>query len=487
MQRKPGIISAAFLIWLVLFPGFAPLLVAQTSPPPPTGQELDQLLAPIALYPDALLAQITTASTNPQEVLDVTNWLAKNPSLTGTELTDAAQKQGYDPAFIALVTFPKVLQMMADHIDDYAAIGQAVTANQAEVADSVQRLRAEAYDSGALRTNQQQTVEVQQNSGQPAYVIQPANPLVLYVPEYDPTVVYVRPSTSAVVTASLISFGVGIGIGALVYNSHPWGWGGWGWGWGGRRGIYYNRGPWGGGWVGGYRPPVVWYRPRPVVYSHYPGYGGNWGYRPPNYRPPHPGRPPSYRPPGSHPGSPGYRPPGNRPGNPGHRPPPNGGRPGQPGTRPPGNGQPGNRPGQPGNKPGQPGTRPPGNGGQPGNKPGQPGSRPPGNGNQPGTRPGTRPGTGSGQPGKPGNSGTRPGGSNGPGNVNDRPDGSNGRPGGSNGRPGGSNPSNGNRPAQKPPTQSRPAPKPAQHSKPAQKPANHSRPAPQARPEKPKK
>ncbi len=85
---------------------------------------------------------------NPQEILDVTNWLAKNPSLTGPALTDAAQKQGYDPAFIALVTFPDVLQMMSDHIDDYAAIGQAVTANQQSVADSIQRLRAQAVCGG---------------------------------------------------------------------------------------------------------------------------------------------------------------------------------------------------------------------------------------------------------------------------------------------------------------------------------------------------
>ncbi len=141
MHRKPGLVSASILIFLLLIQGFVPMVEAQTGPPPPTPQQLDQLLAPIALYPDALLAQITTASTNPQEVLDVTNWLAKNPSLTGPALTDAAQKQGYDPAFIALVTFPRVLQMMADNIDDYAAIGMAVTANQTEVADSIQRLR----------------------------------------------------------------------------------------------------------------------------------------------------------------------------------------------------------------------------------------------------------------------------------------------------------------------------------------------------------
>jgi Protein of unknown function (DUF3300) len=326
MRRRPSL-SVLFLIGLLLFPIFGPILRAQTAPPPPpqtpTPQQLDQLLAPIALYPDSLLAQITTASTNPQEILDVDNWLAKNPNLTGTGLTDAAQQQGFDPAFVSLVNFPTVLQMMAEHIDDYAAIGQAVTANQAEVSASIQRLRAQAYASGTLQSNQQQQVQVQQASNQPIYVIQPANPQVVYVPQYDPTVVYVRPSTGAVVAASLITFGVGIGIGALIASSHPWGWGGWGWNWGGRS-IYYNHGAW-GGWHGGYRPPSYWYRPRPVPWNSRPGYGGNWGYRPPNYRPPRPVNRPIYNQPGYRPGTgPGYRPGtgnGYKPGTPNNRPP----------------------------------------------------------------------------------------------------------------------------------------------------------------------
>ncbi len=302
--------------------------------PPPTPQQLDQLLAPVALYPDTLLAQITTASTNPQEILDVDNWLANNPNLTGTTLTDAAQQQGFDPAFISLVNFPTVLQMMAENIDDYAAIGQAVTANQAEVSASIQRLRAQAYAAGALKSNQQQQVQVQQAANQPIYVIQPANPQVVYVPQYDPTVVYAGPSTGTVVAASLITFGVGIGIGALIASNHPWGWGGWGWNWGGRA-IYYNHGPW-GGWNGGYRPPNYWYRPRPVIWSGRPGYGGNWHYRPPNYRPPRPINRPVYNRPGYRPGTgSGYRPgngtrPGVQPVRPGTRPAPN--RPG--GNRP---------------------------------------------------------------------------------------------------------------------------------------------------------
>src|SRR5580704_3140480 len=192
MQSKPSLSAVLLLVVLLVFQGLAPDLQAQ-APPPPSPQQLDQLLSPIALYPDSLLAQITTASTNPQEILDVNNWLAKNPDLTGTALTDAAQRYGFDPAFLALVTFPDVIQMMADNIDDYAAIGQAVTADQAQVAASIQRLRAQAYASGALRSNEQQQVEVQQVSNQPVYVIQPANPQVVYIPQYNPTVVYAPP------------------------------------------------------------------------------------------------------------------------------------------------------------------------------------------------------------------------------------------------------------------------------------------------------
>ena len=258
-------IPALIVILSLLFVQLPPNVFAQSAPNSP--EQLDQLLAPIALYPDSLLAQITTASTNPQEILDVANWLASNSGLNGDQLDQAAQQQGFDPAFLALVHFPTVLQMVAENIDDYAAIGQAVTNDQAAVSASIQRLRAQAYASGALRTTPQQTVEVQQGP-QPIYVIQPASPQVVYVPQYNPTVVYAAPSTGAVVAASLISFGVGIGIGALIANNQPWGWGGWGWNWGGRT-IYYNHNTW-GGWHGGYRPPkctgIV-----PVQFSGIPG------------------------------------------------------------------------------------------------------------------------------------------------------------------------------------------------------------------------
>ncbi len=293
MRDKPSSILTSLLILLMVLQGISPLLSAQAAALP-APEELDQLLAPVALYPDALLSQITTASTNPQEILDVHAWLEANSGLTGTALTDAAERQGFDPAFIALVNFPSVVSMMADHVDDYAEIGQAFSADQDAVTASIQRLRARAYDSGALRSNEQQRVEVQQSSSQTIYVIQPASPTVVYVPQYDPAVVYLRPAPGAIVAAPVITFGVGIGIGALIVDNRPWGWGGWGWNWGARR-AYYNHGYW-SGWGNPYRPPHYSYRPRPIVWANRPGYRGNWGYRPPHYRPPshpapRPGRP----------------------------------------------------------------------------------------------------------------------------------------------------------------------------------------------------
>src|SRR6204780_4318658 len=111
--RWKTVLAVLLLVSLVVSPDFAPLALAQAQANTniPTAQELDQLLAPVALYPDTLLAQITTASTNPQEILDCDAWLKKNPNLTGTALTDAAQAQMFDPALIALVNFPQVLDM----------------------------------------------------------------------------------------------------------------------------------------------------------------------------------------------------------------------------------------------------------------------------------------------------------------------------------------------------------------------------------------
>ena len=294
-------IMTSLLVVLMVSQATGPRVWAQQAAPTP--EQLDQLLAPVALYPDALLSQIATASTNPQEILDVNAWLHENPGLTGSALTGAAEQHGFDPAFIVLVNFPAIVATMAEHIDDYAEIGQAFSADQTAVTTSIQRLRAQAWNSGALRTNERQKVEVQRSAGQTIYVIQPANPTVVYLPQYDPAVVYVQPAPGPVIATPEITFTAGIGIGGLMVDHRPWGWGGWGWNWGARR-AYYNHGYW-NGWASPYHPPHYWYRPRPIVWVNRPGYRGNWGYRPPYYRPPgHPGTKPAR--PGISPG--GYHP-----------------------------------------------------------------------------------------------------------------------------------------------------------------------------------
>jgi Protein of unknown function (DUF3300) len=304
---------------------------AQAQSALPTPDQLDQLLAPIALYPDQLVAQICTASTDPQQILDADNWLHQNQGLTGQARSDAAQQQGFDPAFIALVNFPQVLDMMAQNIDSYAAIGQAFAANQGMVMDSVQRLRQQAYAAGAIESNQYQTVSVQPQGATQVVVIQPANPQVVYVPQYNPQIVYAQPSTAAVVTASLLTFGAGIALGAWISNnSYPWGWGGWGWNWGRRTVIVHNN-----YWVvrnNRYRPHYPSYHYRPPIYNRpvYVRPPNNWHDRPYYHRPNPSGRPPT--------ASPGYRPP--NPPNSGGRPPAAG--PGN--NRPPGNQPPNQRP-----------------------------------------------------------------------------------------------------------------------------------------------
>jgi uncharacterized protein DUF3300 len=444
MRQKSKFASILLLVALVVYPQFAPLLLAQAAIP--TAAELDQLLAPVALYPDSLLSQITTASTNPQEILDVDNWLAQNSGLTAVALTDAAQQQGFDPAFIALVNFPGVLDMMAQNIDDYAAIGAAFSADQGAVSASIQRLRDQAYRAGTLQTTAQQQVVVQQAPGQTIYVIQPVNPQIVYVPQYDPTVVYVGGGPS------LVTFGIGIGIGALLVD-HPWGWGGWGWNWGARR-AYYNHGYW-GGWANPYRPPRPWYRPRPIVWANRPGYGGNWHYRPRGYQPPRPGnRPGPNRPPWG---------PGNRPGRPSIQPV-------KPGPNRPTPSKPGpNRPGP--NKPG------PNNPSKPSNPRPTPPNRPKPQPEKPGATNPSRPG----RPTTPGETKPTP--------KPEKPPANPGRPGAQPGsdRPGTNRPET-NRPAPTRSTkpdkakQDRSAPGPAKPSQPSARPAKEGKPAPQSKP-----
>ena len=163
-----------------------------------TPDAVDRLLAPIALYPDQLLAQMLLCATNPGRVAALAEWLASNQTLKGGDLQDAAVKSGFDPSFVALVVFPDVVDMMAGQPDWTRQLGQAFSADRTAVFASIQRLRAKASAAGKLKSTAQQDVETRTtSSGQQVIVIEPANPQVVYVPQYNPQVVYTESSTSA--------------------------------------------------------------------------------------------------------------------------------------------------------------------------------------------------------------------------------------------------------------------------------------------------
>jgi hypothetical protein len=232
----------------LLAPGES-VFLAQATPPatsqatveepklPP--EQLDSLVAPIALYPDPLLGQVLVASTYPLEIVQLQQWLAKNTALKDKALTDAVAKQPWDPSIQSMAALPDVVKRLGDDIQWTTQLGNAFLAQQADVMDAVQRMRKKAEGTGALKTNEQQKVETKVVEQKTVIVIEQANPQVVYVPTYNPVVVYgppvyayppiyyppyYPPSTGAVVAAGVISFGVGIAIGAA------WGHGGWGYG-----------------------------------------------------------------------------------------------------------------------------------------------------------------------------------------------------------------------------------------------------------------
>src|SRR6201982_1748298 len=157
-------------------------------------QELDSLVAPIALYPDPLLAQTLAASTYPLEVVQLQQWMNNNKNLQGKALADAVSKQPWDPSIQSLVEFPDVVQRMAGNIQWPTDLGNGFRAHRSEVMDAVQRMRAKAQGAGNLTTNAQQKVETETGEGgQQAIVIEQGNPDVVYVPSYDPQMVYGAP------------------------------------------------------------------------------------------------------------------------------------------------------------------------------------------------------------------------------------------------------------------------------------------------------
>jgi hypothetical protein len=241
-------------------------VTAQTSVPPAsapvvpavaplTADQLDALVAPIALYPDALVAQVLAAASYPDEVAFADDWLAQNQNLTGSALTDQVNQQSWDPSVKALTQFPSVLHDLAKNLSWTSSLGQASTNQQSDVLAAVQIMRAKAQAAGALKSSPQIKV-VQQ--GPQTIVIEPANSSVVYVPQYNPAVVYGTPLfvpayTPPVAVAAGVSFGAGVAIGAAFGGGGfvgggfgggaAWGFGAWGCNWGGGGGggnINYN-------------------------------------------------------------------------------------------------------------------------------------------------------------------------------------------------------------------------------------------------------
>ncbi|HWC20154.1 MAG TPA: DUF3300 domain-containing protein [Terriglobales bacterium] len=207
--------------------------------------QLDSLVAPIALYPDPLLAQTLAASTYPLEIIQLQQWLDKNKNLKDKALVDAVQKQDWDASVEAMAAFPDVVKQMSDNVKWTTDLGNAFLAQQGDVMDAVQRMRAKAKDTGNLKSSEQQKVETKVIENKSVVVIEPAKPDVIYVPSYNPTVVYGAPAypyppisyppPGYYAAGMAISFGVGMMMGAA--------WGGccgWNTGWGGNNNIYVN-------------------------------------------------------------------------------------------------------------------------------------------------------------------------------------------------------------------------------------------------------
>ena len=211
------------------------------SPAKQSSQELQQLVAPIALYPDALVAQVLAASTYPTQIVEADRWMQSHSQLKGEELAKEADKQDWDPSVKAVAQFPSVLENLDKNLSWTSALGEAYINQPQDVTDAVQTLRQQARNAGHLNSNEQEKVTTQGST----VIIEPANPEVVYVPAYDPWLVYGDPIIAypgwypvpGIFWGGVgLSFGIGFGIG--FFGGFGWGWGHWGYDWHGRRPFF---------------------------------------------------------------------------------------------------------------------------------------------------------------------------------------------------------------------------------------------------------
>jgi hypothetical protein len=226
-----------FLVTALASPGSlaqqppAPAPAAAPAPAKFSQQDLDQLLAPIALYPDALVAQVLMASTFPLQVVEAAQWSKANPAVKDKALEDAMLKQPWDPAVKSLTAVPQVLQQMSGKIDWTQKLGEAFNTQQADVMKTVQSLRAKAHAAGNLKSTQQQVVKTEPSGSQTIYIIEPAQPTVVYVPTYNPYTIYGTwwyPAPPyymyppAYVYPPGVAFATGVVVGAAIWGGTNW-------------------------------------------------------------------------------------------------------------------------------------------------------------------------------------------------------------------------------------------------------------------------
>ena len=253
-SRRTGKSLVAALCMLSLLPGDTAVYAREArvqdapqdqAPPMIPNDQLDSLVAPIALYPDPLLSQVLVASTYPLEIVQLQQWLEKHKDLKGDALVAAVEKEDWDPSIQAMAALPDAVKQLSENIKWTTDLGNAFLAQQNDVMDAVQRMRMKAKDAGNLKSTEQMKVETKVVETKTVVVIEQANPQVVYVPSYNPVVVYgppvypyppiYYPPPGYYAAGAVIGFGVGIAIGAA------WG-GGWGYGcrWGSNNNITIN-------------------------------------------------------------------------------------------------------------------------------------------------------------------------------------------------------------------------------------------------------
>ncbi|MFZ2446460.1 MAG: DUF3300 domain-containing protein [Syntrophobacteraceae bacterium] len=230
---NPGKVFGYALCWLVVVLMAPPLGASAAGPgddQPFKQEQLDQMLAPIALYPDSLLAQVLMASTYPLEVVQADRWVRQNSKLKGETLYTALDKMEWDPSIKALVPFPEVLSMMSEQLDWTQQLGDAFLGQQGDVMDTVQKLRARAHAQNNLKSTREQQVIVEEK----VIRIEPVNPEVVYIPAYNPVVVYgpwLYPAYPPYYWGpAFVGAGVAFAAGVAVGAAWGHGWGNWNWG-----------------------------------------------------------------------------------------------------------------------------------------------------------------------------------------------------------------------------------------------------------------